>query len=326
MGSVMILSVKQRERENSVQTSFTSMKPASANLLCFCAMIMWAVGFPAAEILLESWGAISLLFIRILLSVIMLMVVWILSDGWQRVINSPWLGGMKVGAVGFGFGAILLLVGQKMSDPVTPAIAAAMMPIFGLAIEVMFDQRKLTPTLILGILFALMGGYLATGVKLSQGSFGTGAFLCVFAVSLFAWTTRATTRNFPTLSSIGQTTITLIGALVFMPVAYVLALLTGYDEIQVGIFDARHLMLLLIFSLLSLGVAQLLWIWGAGQLGILLASFHMNAVPFYVMVTLVIIMGQPWQWRQAAGAGLVAIGVLLAQSSNFKKSKYVAAN
>ena len=304
----------------------TSMKPASANLLCFCAMIMWAVGFPAAEILLESWGAISLLFIRILLSVMVLMAIWILNDGWRHVINSPWLRGIKVGAVGFGFGAVLLLIGQKMSDPVTPAIAAAMMPIFGVAIEIMFDQRKLTVTLIFGMIFALIGGYLATGLKLSQGSFGTGAILCMIAVSLFAWTTRATTQNFPTLSSIGQTTITLVGALVFIPVAYIIALLTGYSEIQIGIIDTRHLVLLLIFSLISLGFAQLLWIWGAGHLGILLASFHMNAVPFYVMVTLVIIMGQPWQWRQAAGAGLVAIGVLLAQSAKVKKTKCAVAN
>ena len=287
---------------------------------------MWAVGFPAAEILLESWGAISLLFVRILLSVIVLMAYWIIADGWQQVINSPWLRGIKVGGIGFGFGAILLLVGQKMSDPVTPAIAAAMMPIFGVAIEVMFDQRKLTATLIIGMIFALIGGYLATGLNLSQGSFGVGAILCMIAVSLFAWATRSTTRNFPTLSSIGQTTITLFGGLVFIPVAYMIAQFTGYNETQIGIIDARHLMLLLIFSLISLGVAQLLWIWGAGHLGILLASFHMNAVPFYVMVTLVIVMGQQWQWRQAVGAGLVGIGVLLAQSTKAKKSKFAIAN
>ena len=48
---------------------------------------------------------------------------------------------MTVGGIGFGFGAILLLVSQKMSDPVTPAIVAAMMPIAGAAIEVVLDKR-----------------------------------------------------------------------------------------------------------------------------------------------------------------------------------------
>ena len=295
------------------------MNPATANLYCFCAMIMWAVGFPAVEILLQSWGAILLVFIRIGLGVILLMAIWILTDGWQRVIDSPWLEGIKVGGIGFGFGSILLLVGQKMSDPVTPAIAAAMMPIFGAAIEVVLDSKRLRIRLIIGIVFALMGGYLATGVKLSQGTFGTGAILCLLAVFLFAWATRSTTRNFPDMSPIGQTTITLFGALVFIPAAFGVALLLGYPEIHIGIIDGRHLIYLLIFSVLSVAVAQLLWIWSAGHLGILLASFHMNAVPFYVMVTLVLFMGEQWQWRQAAGVGLVAIGVLISQSASFRK-------
>ena len=296
------------------------MKPVTANLCCFCAMIMWSLGFPAAEVLLESWGAISLLFIRLLLGVLLLIAIWILVDGWQRVVRTPWIAGIKVGFFGFGFGTILLLVGQKMSDPVIPAIAAAMMPIFSAIIEIMLDARRLTPNLVAGMIFAITGGYLATGVKLSQGSFGTGALFCLLSVFLFAWATRSTTRNLPDLSPIGQTTITLFGAWVFIPVAYAAAWLIGFPEIHIGIIDGRHVGLLLLFSLLSLAISHFLWILAAGNLGILLASFHMNAVPFYVMVTLVLVMSQPWQWGQAAGAGLVAIGVLLSQSGDIKRT------
>jgi hypothetical protein len=59
--------------------------------------------------------------------------------------------------------------------------------------------------------------------------------------------------------------------------------------------------------------AQLSWIWGAGGLGILLASFHMNAVPFYVMVFVVLTLGRKWSWMQAIGAALVAAGVMVSQ-------------
>jgi drug/metabolite transporter (DMT)-like permease len=47
----------------------------------------------------------------------------------------------------------------------------------------------------------------------------------------------------------------------------------------------------------------------------MLASLHMNAVPFYVMVVVVLFLGESWNWWQAAGAALVAVGVLLAQSA-----------
>lgn len=65
-------------------------------------------------------------------------------------------------------------------------------------------------------------------------------------------------------------------------------------------------------SIASLAFAQLLWIWGAG-LGISLASFHMNAVLFYVMVMVivVILLDGEWRWMQAVGAALVAMVVII---------------
>ena len=285
----------------------------AANLFCFSAMIMWAVGFPAAEILLDSWGTVSLALVRQFLGVTALMIFWGLLDGWLSILNAPWRRGIGVGSIGFGLGAILLLIGQKMSDPVTPAIAAAMMPIAGAAIEIVLDGRRLRPLLLFGIVLALFGGYLAAGVRLSDSAFSVGAILCLTAVILFAWATRATTRDFGDLSPVGQTTITLVGGMMFMALAYILSLVLDYHEATLGEMNTKHFTLLLIFSLVSLAVAQFFWIWGAGGLGILLASFHLNAVPFYVMVTVVLFLHGEWNWLQALGATFVGAGVIVAQ-------------
>jgi drug/metabolite transporter (DMT)-like permease len=56
-------------------------------------------------------------------------------------------------------------LGKKMSDPVTPAIAAAMMPIAGAAVEVVFDKRRLRLHLLIAIVLAFAGGLLAGGVN-----------------------------------------------------------------------------------------------------------------------------------------------------------------
>jgi drug/metabolite transporter (DMT)-like permease len=221
---------------------------------------------------------------------------------------------MRVGSVGFELGIVLLLVGQQMSDPVTPAIAAAMMPIAGAVLEVLLDGRKMRWYLVVGIVLALVGGFLATGVRLSEGRFGLGVALCLSAVVLFAWTTRSTTRSFPGLSALGQTTITLIGGMVLILLFYVTALAAGMPTAEIGLLDTQNITLLLVSSVASLAFAQLLWIWGAGGLGILLASFHMNAVPFYVMVIVVLMLDGQWNWIQAVGAALVATGVIISQS------------
>jgi drug/metabolite transporter (DMT)-like permease len=84
----------------------------------------------------------------------------------------------------------------------------------------------------------------------------------------------------------------------------------------IGLLDTNHVGLLVFTSVASLALAQFMWIRGAAGLGILLASLHMNAVPFYVMVIVVLFLGESWNWWQAAGAALVAVGVLLAQSAS----------
>jgi len=279
---------------------------------------MWAVGFPVAEILMQSWGVIALASVRQILAVAALLFVWILADGWDRVLAAPWWRGFGVGGIGFGFGAALLLVGQQMSDPVTPAIAAAMMPIAGAGLEVILDGRRLRRQLVIGIALAMVGGYLATGVKLTEGSFGLGALLCLLAVVLFAWATRATTRDFSGLSPIGQTTITLAGGMLFLVITYGVLFLAGFKATEIGMTDTTHIILILVLALVTQAFAQLLWIWAAGRLGILLASFHMNAVPFYVMVTVVLLLGGEWNAMQAVGAALVAAGVMVAQTARQK--------
>lgn len=285
-----------------------------SNLTCFSAMAMWAFAFPIAEVLLESWGTITLVLARQLIAVAVLFCLWVWIDGWVKVIAADWRRGISVGGIGFGLGAPLFLVGQHLSDAVTPAIAASMMPIVGAVLEVTLDGRRMRPRLLLGIVFALAGGMLATGARIDEGNFGWGSLLCLLSVVLFAWGTRATTGGFRSLSFVGQTTITLAGSLVIVCGVYLVLLLFDLPGSAIGMLDTRHTALLLFTSITSLALAQFLWIRGASGLGILLASLHMNAVPFYVMVIVVLMLDTGWNWWQAAGAAVVAAGVILAQS------------
>jgi drug/metabolite transporter (DMT)-like permease len=286
-----------------------------SNFTCFSAMVMWSFAFPIAEFMLASWGTVALVLARQLIGVSALFACWLWIDGQAKIRSADWLGGLRIGGIGFGIGSITFLVGQNMSDAVTPAIAASMMPIVGALLEVSLDGRRLRPRLVFGILLALSGGLIATGARVDEGNFGWGSLLCLFSVFLFAWATRATNLNFRGLSFVGQTTITLSGSLAVVVVIFLLMQLLGVPGTTIGMLDTQHLVLLVFTSVASLALAQFMWIRGAAGLGILLASLHMNAVPFYVMVIVVMFLGESWNWSQAAGAALVAVGVLLAQSA-----------
>ena len=286
-----------------------------ANANCFAAMLLWATGFVALEYLLDDWGVLSLSSLRLVVSVVFLVLWWGWTEGWAKVLGASWRKGLVIGGLGWGVGSVLLLMGQKLSDPVTVTIVVAMMPIAGAATEIVFDNRQLSRRLIVGLILAVLGGYLATGAQLTQGNFGFGVALCLGAILLFAWVTRATTRQLETLSRTGQATVTLCGGMLVTLVWFGISIVAGFGETHIGTIDTGDWLPLLIFLLPSSGIAQLLWIHGAGKLGILLASFHMNAVPFYVMVILVSLSLGQWHWLQAGAVALVALGVLVSQMS-----------
>ena len=152
-----------------------------------------------------------------------------------------------------------------------------------------------------------------TGVQFSDGQFGLGTIICIMAVILFAWGTRASTKGLSNLTYLGQSALTMTGGTIASLVFCLVSLIFGLSETRVGNFDYYHIFLLLIFILVSQTISQTIWILGAGKLGVLLASLHSNGLPFYVMLIIVVFFGGSWNWMQALGAFIVGLGVIVAQ-------------
>ncbi|MBT4987881.1 MAG: DMT family transporter, partial [Proteobacteria bacterium] len=241
----MVSSVLSRE--------LTGRRVVIANTQCFASIFLWASGFVALEFLVDDWGALSLNAIRLGVSALFLMLWWILRDGLSVITHAPWSKGLIVGGLGWGIGSLLLFLGQRMSDPVTTTIVVAMMPLAGAAIEMIFEKRKLLWGEYLGIGLALSGGYLATGVSLAKSEVGVGVVLCFLAIFLFAWATRATTRQLGDLTATGQTTVTMIGGAVVSFGLYLGFLAAGSVEVQIGPVTPSVIWPLFIFLLPSSG-------------------------------------------------------------------------
>ncbi|MFK7940521.1 MAG: DMT family transporter [Roseovarius sp.] len=282
------------------------------NVMCVMAVLLFATGFPAAEELLKTWGPISLITARCILACAFLLPIWLLMDGWRVVAGAPWLRGLWIGALGFGTGTVLLLVVQDYTDPVTAVLIAATMPVSAVALEVVLDGRRLTRNFMLGTVLVLVGGFLATGANITDGQFGGGVLFGLLASVLFAWGSRKTVKGLPEMSAMGQITITLIGAMMFCLATYdvfVIFGLPGTDMAPLGVWGWS---MLLTFAVGAMAISQAFWLLGVARLGVGIASFHLNAAPFYVMLIL-LMMGGAWDWQRALGAGVLGCGVVLAQ-------------
>ena len=292
----------------------SSVSPSAwaANVVCMLSMLVWAMGLPAASLLLGTVPPLPLTAARMVMAAVCLLPLWWLLEGADALRKAPWWQGIRVGGSTIGLGAFLLVVGQGMTDAVTVAIISASMPVVGIAIEVLLDGRKLSRGLVVGVALSLLGGVMALDGGNQQLALGLGALMSFASVLVYTLGSRMTVTSFPDLSPLGRTTVTLAGAAVVTTVAACAAALAGAAPPQWAALGWRELGALAIFAIGGLAISQVLWIRSVGHLGIALSSLHINATPFYVMLIL-FALGGAWNWTQAAAALVVGVGVLIAQ-------------
>lgn len=278
------------------------------------AVAMFALSFPVADTLLVKWGALTLIAVRNVLGFVILLLIFIYLSGWTQLRSIPWRKGIFIGAAGFGVGSTLLLVAQSHTSAVTASLAAAAMPVAGVGLEVVLDGRRLTGYFLLGTGLVLAGSLLAIGMNVADATFGFGAILGVISTIVFAWWSRATVKTLASTTDLVKTVVTTAGMAAFSVCAYLIFFSFNVlgSQLQLAPVDIFEWGLILIYAAIALALSQLLWIKGVKTIGIGIASFHLNAAPFYVMLIL-LAMGHGWDWQQAMGAVVLAAGVVLAQ-------------
>lgn len=285
---------------------------AAANVICTLSMIIWALGFPAADRLFATFSPFSVAALRMGTAAVFLLMVWVVAEGPQALARARWPRGLLIGGIGFGFGSAAMLNAQQMTNSTTVAVVSSTLPVVGLAFEALFDGRRLSSRLLFGVALSLAGGAAAILGTPDGLNIGLGALSAFVSVVTFAWGSRATVRALPMLTPLGRTTLTGCGAALATALLAGLPGLTGQALPQMADFTPRLLGLIVFSGVVSFALSQLLWIVSTEKLGISVAAMHINAAPFYVMV-LVYLLGGRWSWPQAAAALVVGVGVLVAQ-------------
>ena len=289
-----------------------------SNFICVFSILLFAMGFPAAEYLLDDWDVVSVITARNVFSFILIFLIWLSIEGVQKVKSAKWFKGFVIGVSGFGIGAFLILYLQSLTTPVIAALAVATMPVFAVSLEMLLDGRKMTFWFFFGVVLVLWGGYIASGASLIENNIGFAILIGFLGVALFAWGSRATVKSLPGMTTLGQVAVTSFGMAGLSIVLYFIGTTFMDLTISASSITLKHLGLVLIYAWLGLGISQILWIKAVSQLGIGIASFHLNAVPFYVMFML-FLLGDQWVWHQAIGAIIVITGVIMAQQKSSKK-------
>ena len=283
----------------------------AGNSLALISIFLFAAGFPAAEILLEVWHPITLMFFRLILAVATLVTLWIFMEGLTQVLHAPWLKGIKIGILGFGIGANLLLFAQWFTDPVTVALLATLIPVSAAILEVWDGRRKLTIKFAGGLIASIMGGIIAVSENISI-DLGLGVLMALASGFFYMWASDKSVTGLPAISSVARSTITFTGAAVFTTFSFVIFFTLSFIEIPIGVTGTQFFSLI-IYSIIAMAISHVFFIIAVDKVGVAITSLHLNFAPFYVMIIL-FLLGGNWDLRAIIGASIVAFGVWLAQA------------
>lgn len=285
----------------------------AGNSLAIGSMLFWAAGFPAAEALLQVWHPVTVILLRLLCVLCVLYAAWFWIEGRGAIQSAAWFRGVTIGILGFGTGAALLLFAQWYTDPVTVALIATTTPIMATLIEVVQGDRKIHFNFLIGLIASVIGGVVAVGNTFTIDT-GIGLFMAILSGALFSWTSDASVKQLPKLSTLGRTTVTFTGAAIFAAGLFAICWFFGVASLPKSL-SWSNAANLLIYSIAAMAISQIMFLGAVAKIGIALTSLHINIAPFYVMI-FVVLFGGIWNTQVALGATLVAIGVIIAQKNN----------
>ena len=115
------------KKSHSVTSKHEGSEIIKSNAILIACISIFALGFPAAEFLLDDWDILTIITARNLFAFALLFFIWIALEGASKVKDANWIKGIWIGGIGFGIGSFLLLYLQSLTTPVIAALSNATM-------------------------------------------------------------------------------------------------------------------------------------------------------------------------------------------------------
>ena len=288
------------------------------NLLAMLSMLLWATSFPITDVLLNTWDPLSLALVRLSgagLVLALLVMIRMRSCTWQ---NWPLKDALLTGALGIGIGTALMNFGIRYSNPINVAVIATTVPVVSIIMGVLRGEERITLKVAIAICLSLAGGVLVSASSLqTQAGFEGGELLMITAVILWTWYSRVSVTRLLVIPALPRVMLGMIaGGMALLPIIAIVHW-GGLAELSFS-STSTDLLFVTWLCVFAVGAGMVYWMMSAERIGVTVAAIHINVVPFYVLI-LMLLFGGSLLLAQVAGAMLVATGVVIAQVAGSSK-------
>lgn len=300
---------------NMQQSKFTTY------LLLSCSMLFWGTSFVFTSLILPSINAISLIFIRLVISASMLWIFILLFYKKCKIEKKDW----KYLFLLALFEPFFYFLGETFAlERVSPVIVSPIIstiPVFTAIIMVLFFKAKLSKTNIIGIFLSLIGVIcmiLGKNLQIDVDIFGIFLLFVTVCSSVcygIILNTLSGKVNTIWLIAIQNT----IGMLLFLPLWLITKQPIDYQaNLSAGIFANFSPQFVVWFSIIMLSIfsstlAFMFYSMAVKKIGISRSAVFTNAIPIFTAITAFFLTGELLSLYKMIGILIIIVGVCLTQ-------------
>ncbi len=234
----------------------TNSTPVLGLLSGLAAAAIWGGMYVVSKVVMEVIPPFSLIVLRLVLGILTLVVIVLLSKGWNATRAQFWRI-FGVGTVGYGVSLGFQFVGTKLSTAANGSLVTSATPAFVLLFAALLLAERITPRRLLALLIATAGVVAVIDPRnaaLSPSFFWGNVCLVAAALTwaLYSVLIRKVTRDTDVLTT---TLIAFIGGLpVCLPLGGWELATGGWGSISLGVVGG-----ILFLGIISTALAMYLW-------------------------------------------------------------------
>ncbi len=280
--------------------------------------ILWAFDFIAIDYMTNFMSASTLTFLRLLMSSIIVVALVFIKEKKLYIKKRDWPRVFLCGAVGLSLYTWLEGMGIHRTSGALASLILAMVPVFGLAVDRLLYQRKMTTVKIMGVIGSMVGVVIViTGSR--EGGFSASFIgIALMIVAAVAWTAYIVLVK-PLNEKYSLPTL-LAGIMVSGTITSIPLFLSG-DPKAVASLTPEVWAVLALTSVVCLIVGQFLYIFGVSRLTITNVAVFENILPIVTVIASGAIYGNALTVVQIIGGAVIMTACTAISVSEGRKAK-----
>ena len=263
--------------------------------------------FVFIEYILKYIDSVSLVCMRLIIVALLMHIAHRVVQGPFRVDKQDMLRFLIAGGLGTGVYYIFEAIGIGMTSAALSSIILAMVPLFGLFGDRILYGTKITKIKLIGVIISIVGvAIIVSGAGDSEIS-GTLLGIGLLFVAAVFWAVYIIIGK-PLSEKYSSVTVTTAmfsaGALVDIPIFLL------YQPENIMHLGIKNFLLIILFAVICIGLANLLYLYGVGKLPIIVSSILMNVLPVVAVIVSWIVFKETLTLLQLLGGALIIASVI----------------